>query len=166
MKKYTPFSWLLLFTLGCSFTASPTSTPMPAPTSTPSTGWYGYESTELIDESYWTPKNAESPELYKFERTEQTEEEFNNPNQPFQIIEKDGKTFLDDGNGFLLYFPKDLNINLVNDALNIEHLNADGSTQYAQMIVTIYYHGYNRSTDTDYGQFRVVTKVFIKQFPK
>jgi hypothetical protein len=161
MKKYLSLVLLALFMLACSFTATPTS--MPIPTSTPSTGWYGYESTEIINESYWTPKDAESPDLYKLESTEQIELGFVNPNEPPQFIEKGGKIFLDYGYD-ILYWPKDLNQNLINDALNMNHLNPDGSTQYAQMIVTIYYHnGYG--TDDD-GQFRVITKVFIKQFPK
>jgi hypothetical protein len=158
MKNYVPFILLVLFMPACSFTATPTSTPMPLSAPTPSTGWYGYETTEIIDESYWTPKDAESPLSYKIELTDQYEEGFVNPNQPPQFIEKDGKVFLDYGHGTLLYWPKDLNQNLVNDALNMEHLNADGSTQYAQMIVTRYVY--------PVGQFHVVTKVFIKQFPK
>ena len=156
MKKRAWISFLCVFVLACSFSATATATPTPKPatTSTPSTGWYDYETTEVIDESFWTPPDADiSSSGYKLSSIDYAEISLN---LDAQLVEKDGKLFLDDV-GTLYYWPKDLNPNMVYDSELYEGINEDGVFQHARLSITIYYF--------NLGQFRVITKVSLVLTP-
>lgn len=155
MKKIIAIILFAVFISSCSSKATPETSVTPS--ATPYAGkWYGELSEEVINETTWTPKDADTPQAYELhgepERVTnplfgyefvQNESEITENNIGF--IEKDGKLFLS-YYGLLYYFPKDLNPEMIRSVDEWNHRD-----------LSIAIYRFNA------GDFRVIEKVEIQE---